>query len=806
MGEANGQPYDGKVGVAATILNRLNAGGYGKDIPGVVLKRSQYEPWTTRSQELMNYGPKTPGWTDAAQAVQDAIAGYDPTGGATHFLNPKTVAQRGDPAGKPGGWASKLQNALQIGDHLFGNADAGRSGGSQIRLPEPVYASLTESGVSPRTNGAPSPMAKQVPVASTAAPADDDVLSLYTKAGVAPIVAPIVSPAASMPSDDDLLSLYARKDVPVAAAAPAGLPGVLAAAPGDGAATSIAKNVGTGLVRGVGDAAGVVGNTKGLADYLLARGRSAVTGQPVDQVMAQQAANQQAMEQNATPIGKLAAYINPLNWLPTSEGTANKLLSQTGEYVPQTEAERMVQTGARTVTGIAGPGSIGAGAGANVPRNGLLAFMKPTTAAPTAAVSTTLPKAATVAGAAALSGGSGQYATDLTGDPLIGMAAGALPGATLAGARAGINRLTGTVSPETASLAQVARDKYNIPVNAGDMAETPFSKYMASTVKDLPLSGSGPTSAAQRTAFNGAVAQTFGETADKLTPQVMANARDRIGAQFDDVAKQTPTIVADRQLQSDLMQTVKNASATVTDSELKPIVKQAQNIVDAIDPATGTITGTQYQALTRRGTPLDAAMKSSNPNIKSFANEVREALDGAFERSAPSQVADQLAQARSQWKNMRTIEDLVAKTPDGDISPALLQSKVNLANKGTYGAAYGGGGDLKELANIGQRFLKEPPNSGTAPRSNILNMLAGAGTTAGAIAAQNPLIALGAVAAPVGQALTGRFMGGRMRSDAVTNALIARSLGQPVAGSNKLLNLTVPYALQSGGAMALPKR
>jgi hypothetical protein len=51
----------------------------------------------------------------------------DPTGGATHFANVKTVQQRGDPAGRRGGWIENmLRNgtARQIGAHTFGNPDS----------------------------------------------------------------------------------------------------------------------------------------------------------------------------------------------------------------------------------------------------------------------------------------------------------------------------------------------------------------------------------------------------------------------------------------------------------------------------------------------------------------------------------------------------------------------------------------------------------------------------------------------------------------------------------------------------------
>ena len=128
IGEARGEPFLGKVGVAHVIKNRVNAGGYGEGIQGVVLRPRQFEPWTTRRDELMGYDENTPGWKEAAEIVDGVMSGQipDPTNGATHFANINTVRERGDKAGRPGGWIDKMENVSQYGRHTFGNADAGR--------------------------------------------------------------------------------------------------------------------------------------------------------------------------------------------------------------------------------------------------------------------------------------------------------------------------------------------------------------------------------------------------------------------------------------------------------------------------------------------------------------------------------------------------------------------------------------------------------------------------------------------------------------------------------------------------------
>jgi hypothetical protein len=80
-------------------------------------------------------------------------------------------------------------------------------------------------------------------------------------------------------------------------------------------------------------------------------------------------------------------------------------------------------------------------------------------------------------------------------------------------------------------------------------------------------------------------------------------------------------------------------------------------------------------------------------------------------------------------KAERHAVDAAATT--GDISPAGLMQAV----RASYGdmAYTGGGGDLGNLARIAQRFLKEPPDSGTAGRLSALEAMTRAGGTIGGI-------------------------------------------------------------------------
>lgn len=566
--------------------------------------------------------------------------------------------------------------------------------------------------------------------------------------------------------------------------APITRPGALGNKADDGVWAPL-KNIATGAIKGLGNSVGAIGNTANMADYIMARAEAAATGKPIDDVLADFAAKKRAQAENPSVIGKIEQAIRPENVLPSGPDVYNPVLAKTGEYEPTTPGQKMAQAGVNAVFGSLGPGVRGA-------------------PAPVNALVPNIIRQAPVLGA---TGALGEGVTEATGDPLLGMAStAAIPLAVRAGG-ATVNRLAGTVDPQTAQLAHTARNVFDIPVGAGEISPNPTVRFLNSVVNKLPGSGGGAHREEMQTNFNRSVAGTFGEDAPRITPQVMARARDRIGAVFEGVAARTPVIHADPQLATELRQTIHNAQSTMTAGEVEPLIRQVQNIASLVDPHTHTITGEIYQNLTRRGTPLDRAMQSPNPNIRGSARDIREALDGAMERSAAPDVVEDLRAARGQWRNLRTIEPLVAKAPTGDISPALLQGRVNSSFKGTHGAAYGGGGDLKTLSDIGQRFMKEPPSSGTSERGMLMHLLGGAasGGVGLATGGMDMKTALLAAAGTAGSALLARGVGSGLRSNALTESLINRSLGNPHQGTftNYILNSTLPATVQ-GNALFRP--
>jgi len=102
--EAAGEPYEGRVAVAAVILNRLAHPQFPNTVEGVVFERGAFQPvangrlWRGVSER-------------SYRALDDALRGWDPSGGALYFYNPRLVS--------PTNWIRSRRVIRVIGQHHF---------------------------------------------------------------------------------------------------------------------------------------------------------------------------------------------------------------------------------------------------------------------------------------------------------------------------------------------------------------------------------------------------------------------------------------------------------------------------------------------------------------------------------------------------------------------------------------------------------------------------------------------------------------------------------------------------------------
>ena len=104
--EARGEPFQGKVGVAATVLNRVKNPSYPDTVSKVIYQQNhgfQYCP--VRNGQIYRPADKT-----SYQAVREAMQGRDPTGGALSFYNPAKSCNS---------WIKTKNYCCRIGSHVF---------------------------------------------------------------------------------------------------------------------------------------------------------------------------------------------------------------------------------------------------------------------------------------------------------------------------------------------------------------------------------------------------------------------------------------------------------------------------------------------------------------------------------------------------------------------------------------------------------------------------------------------------------------------------------------------------------------
>lgn len=101
--EAQGEPYEGQVAVAAVVLNRVDHPLFPDTIAGVI-----YEPhaFTVVANGALYQKPD-----DRAQAAaRDAVDGWDPSNGALYFYNPALARSP---------WLVSRPKIKTIGKHVF---------------------------------------------------------------------------------------------------------------------------------------------------------------------------------------------------------------------------------------------------------------------------------------------------------------------------------------------------------------------------------------------------------------------------------------------------------------------------------------------------------------------------------------------------------------------------------------------------------------------------------------------------------------------------------------------------------------
>lgn len=101
--EARGEPYSGQVAVGAVVLNRVRHPSFPNTVSGVIYQNGAFS--------CINDGQfDQPVAASAYRAAQDALNGWDPSGGAIYYFNPAKTTSK---------WIWSRPLIVVIGSHRF---------------------------------------------------------------------------------------------------------------------------------------------------------------------------------------------------------------------------------------------------------------------------------------------------------------------------------------------------------------------------------------------------------------------------------------------------------------------------------------------------------------------------------------------------------------------------------------------------------------------------------------------------------------------------------------------------------------
>lgn len=357
--------------------------------------------------------------------------------------------------------------------------------------------------------------------------------------------------------------------------------------------------------------------------------------------------------------------------------------------------------------------------------------------------------AATAAGT-----GAGEIAHESGASPgaqlAWGLAGGLSPagiGAAKESTIAATRRLLAAPSPEAVTLGRKALDM-GIPIKASQVSPSRVAKLIDSGTGQVPFSGGDAFQNTQQQAFNRAVGRTIEADSPVINAPVFEQAKTSASNAFERMWANNSMPVNQPVMKR--LADVMNISARDDSPEVAAVFGRMFDEI-AEKGAAGTLTGRQFQHIDSRLGKMSAAGGEKGNR----AGDLQDALRDAMESGMSPADAQRLGEIRGVWRNLKTIEPLVAGSAvEGNISPARLLGRVNANGAGKAAMATGNRGDLGDIANIGQRFIKEPiADSGTARRNAVfrgLGKLGGVvtGLGAGAYAAGLPatiVSSLGAV-------------------------------------------------------------
>lgn len=313
-------------------------------------------------------------------------------------------------------------------------------------------------------------------------------------------------------------------------------------------------------------------------------------------------------------------------------------------------------------------------------------------------------------------------------------------------------------------LVNMAKDKFGLDVHLGQVSSDPEVKHLYKEIV------SPKKQMKQVDNWNKKVSEEVGLSGKPMTDENIQEAKRHWGTEIADSVK-SKLALADTQMYNNLFNYEKELFAGLPKNDpLRAKFQEfAQELLADITP-TGEIKGEVLQGFLRNQGRIDRLFTNVNdPLFKKVGHDMRDFILDTLERS-DKPAADALREARDKYKKLAAIDEIVAGSDVGKISPHKLKAAVRARKIGQDPAKPDA---LKQLADIGVHLPELSPN-GALQTANRPFSWRSAGEAAAALA--GPVASMAGF--PIGY--------GNLVSFALMGDLAKRTAQSQIMGSNVL--------------------
>jgi hypothetical protein len=216
--------------------------------------------------------------------------------------------------------------------------------------------------------------------------------------------------------------------------------------------------------------------------------------------------------------------------------------------------------------------------------------------------------------------------------------------------------------------------------------------------------------------FSRAALGRAGVNADRASPDVLRNAFDEIGNEYDALIANSGGVPLDTPLQNELLGTVVDYQQLKGVAAAPLIETYFTRITDAAQANGGIVPADVFQTI--RSDIARNLRTTKDPEIIQTLRSMQDSLFDSIGRNGSPEIVEAWRDVNNRYRNLKIIEKSMggagSETAQGFVTPGKLRTAVEAGDRGGY---VRGRGDYADLARAGADKMTPLPQSGTTPRA-----------------------------------------------------------------------------------------